>query len=221
MSVEALEKAYGGITALVDGLDDYDLLRPTGCRGWTIADLLLHVTGDAQGALVAFATPTPEPATVDSVTYWHKFSGSSTDAAAAHAQWVRRSAAAFERPSGVLGLWSETAPAAVRAARAFDPEGRLASQGHVFTRADFLAVLVTEAVIHHLDLIAYLPEAPEPDPSPAAITRATLDGLAGADGLPRSWATREALLKGTGRAALTETDRRLLGDRADSFPLLA
>jgi uncharacterized protein (TIGR03083 family) len=221
MTADALNAAYTGITAIVAPMSDHDLLRPTGCRGWTIADLVLHVTGDAQGALVAFASPTSEPADVDFVTYWHKFPGvGDPSAAAAHAQWVRRTAAAFDQPRGVLRVWSETTPAAVRAARAFDPGRRLTTQGHVFTLPDFLSVLVTEAVIHHLDLIAELPGASEPDPAAAALARATLDGLAGVGGLPAEWETREALLKGTGRAELTDADHALLGDRAKAFPLL-
>jgi hypothetical protein len=52
--------------------------------------------------------------------------------------------------------------------------------------------LITEAVIHHFDLIAYLPETAEPDPAAAAIARTTLDGLAGGSGLLAQWSTREA-----------------------------
>jgi hypothetical protein len=62
---------------------------------------------------------------------------------AAEPERVRSSAAAFERPSGVLWAWLETAPAAVRAARVFDPGGRLATQGQVFALPDFLCVLIT------------------------------------------------------------------------------
>jgi uncharacterized protein (TIGR03083 family) len=217
----ALDAAYSGISAIVGGLDELDLLLPSGCRGWTIADLLLHVNGDAQGALVALATPSPAPADVDFVRYWAAFPGTGDpSAAAAHAQWVRRSASAFASPDGVVKIWSETAPAAVRAARAADPDQHLATQGHVFALADFLAVLVTEAVIHHLDLIDALPDAPEPAPEAAAITRATLDGIAAPGTLPAGWGMREALLKGTGRMPLTTEDRQTMGTLADRLPLL-
>jgi hypothetical protein len=220
-SADALDAAYGGITAIVAPMSDHELLRPTGCRGWTIADLLLHLTADAQGALVAFATPSDAPPDVDFVTYWARFPGVGDPVrATAHAQWVRRSASAFQQPSGVRSLWTQTAPAAVRAARAFDPAGRLATQGSVFRPADFVAVLVTEAVIHHLDLVAWLPSAPEPDPAAAAIARATLDGLAGDGGLPAEWPAGEALRKGAGRTPLSAADRHLLGDRTGRFPLL-
>ncbi|MGX6604698.1 maleylpyruvate isomerase N-terminal domain-containing protein [Micromonosporaceae bacterium Da 78-11] len=218
---DALHAAYSGLTEIVADLDDLSLLLPTGCRGWTIADLLLHVNGDAQGALVALATPTTAPVDVDFVSYWHAFPGTGDPAArVAHAQWVRRSAAAFARPNGVVKIWSDTAPAAVRAARAADPDGRLATQGHVFAVADFLAVLVTEAVVHHLDLIDALPGAAEPAPAAAAIAHDTLAGLAAPARFPSSWSRREALLKGTGRLALTTADRQLLGTDADLFPLL-
>jgi mycothiol maleylpyruvate isomerase-like protein len=218
---DALDLAYSGLTAIVDGLDDFELLLPSGCRGWTIADLLMHVNGDAQGALVALATPTAAPADVNFVDYWHAFPGVvDPEAAAAHAQRVRRTASAFDRPSGVVQIWSKTAPATVRAARAAGTSARLATQGHVFEVADFLAVLVTEAVVHHLDLIDALPEAPEPAPAAAAIARATLDGLAAPALLPESWSMREALLKGTGRRPLSATDHETLGTEAARFPLL-
>jgi hypothetical protein len=52
------------------------------------------------------------------------------------------------------------------------------------------------------------------------IAVSTMEGLAAPGGLPRHSDAREALLKGSGRAALDDTDRRALGSRADTFPLL-
>ncbi len=221
MRVSALDAAYAGITRVVDDLDDLSLLLPSGCRGWSVADLLLHLTMDAQRALVAFATPAGRPADVDAVTYWQTSPGTSAADALANVQWVRRSAAAFAQPSGVVRLWTELAPAAARAAAAADPDGRVSTQGHVLTVPDFVATVVTEAVIHHLDLITARPDAPQPAPEAVAVALSTLDGLAAPDGLHAGWEPREALLKATGRAALTPEDRRLLGDRADRYPLLA
>jgi uncharacterized protein (TIGR03083 family) len=218
--VSALDAAYSGITRVVADLDDRDLLLPSGCHGWSIADLLLHVTLDAQRALVAFASPAAVPADVDAIGYWRSDSAGDRDAGLAHALWVRRSAAAFDRPSGVVRVWTDTAPAAVRAAEAADPSGCVSTQGHVLTVPDFVSTLVTEAVIHHLDLIAALPGAAEPDAAAVADTRSILDGLAGADGLPRHWGAREALLKASGRQDLDPADRRVLGARAELFPLL-
>jgi hypothetical protein len=84
----------------------------------------------------------------------------------------------------------------------------------VLTVADFLGTLVTEAVIHHLDMTVNLPEAPQPAPSAVAVTLTTLEGLAGPAGLPQGWTEREKLLKATGRAPLTDAER------AAGYPLL-
>lgn len=223
----ALATVYSGITEIVTSLDDQDLLLPTRCRGWTVCDLLLHLTLDAQRALVALASPADGPADVDSVSYWRSFPGAGDpDASAIHAQWVRRTAAAFIRPSGVLRPWLDTAPAATRAAAAADPGGRVSTQDHVLTVPDFLATLVTEAVVHHLDLVVSLPDAPEPAPEAMEVAGQTLVGLAathdpGTPGLLEGWSGTEAILKATGRIPLNAADRSGLGHRANSFPLIA
>ena len=220
--VAALRAAYSGLTTVVADLDDFGLLLPSGCRGWTVSDLLLHVSLDAQRALVALNTPADGPADVDFVTYWRAFPGAGdADAAAGHAQWVRRTASAFPRPTGLVPRWAETAAAAAHAAGQADPGGFIGTQGHVLAVPDFLVTLVTEAVIHHLDLIASLPQAPPPAPEATTLALSTLEGLAAPEGLPVHWSELESLLKGTGREELTPADHEALGSRADLFPLLA
>ncbi|MER7459070.1 maleylpyruvate isomerase N-terminal domain-containing protein [Micromonospora sp. NPDC126480] len=214
----ALAEAYGGITAVVAGLDDVDLQRPTRCRGWLVVDLLLHVVGDAQRALVALASPATGPPDVDDVSYWRSLPA---EDGSRHAWWVRRSAAAFERPTGVVRLWTDTAPAAVRAAAAADPDARVATQGHVLRVADLLATLTTEAVVHHLDLVVDLPDVPAPGAAATRVAVATMDGLLSDDAVrPAGWDDHEYLLKAAGRLPLTDRDRLELGEVAGWFPLL-
>jgi hypothetical protein len=219
-----LAAAYGGLTAVVSPLTDRDLLRPTRCHGWLIADLLFHVLCDAQRALVTFASPAPGPSTADSVSYWTAYPGSGrpSDGADAAAWWVRRSTSAFPAPSGVRRLWDETAPAAARAAAAADPTTFVATQGLVLTVADFIATLVTEAVIHHLDMLVDLPDAAVPAPEALAIAVSTMDGLMSDDAVrPASWSPTDYLLKAGGRLPLTARERRELGSAAGWFPLLS
>src|SRR3954453_18900404 len=83
------------------------------------------------------------------------------------------------RPAGVVRHWTDLAGAAVRAATAADPAACVSTQGHVLTVADFLATLVAEAVIHHLDAVVSLPDAPEPKPEATAIATSTVEGLFG------------------------------------------
>ncbi|MEH0822425.1 MULTISPECIES: maleylpyruvate isomerase N-terminal domain-containing protein [unclassified Micromonospora] len=218
---EALAQAYQGITAVVTGRDDADLQRPTRCRGWLVADLLFHVLCDAQRALVALATPADGPPDVDDVSYWRSFPAGGDGDGARHAWWARRSAAAFDRPSGVVRVWADTAPAAVRAAAAADPAGCVRTQGHVLRVPDFLATLTTEAVIHHLDLVLDLPDAPAPGPLACRVAVTTMDGLLSDEAVrPGDWDDAEYLLKATGREPLTDRDRAQLGEAGGWFPLL-
>ncbi|RZT81773.1 uncharacterized protein (TIGR03083 family) [Micromonospora violae] len=217
---EALAQAYHGITAVVGGLDDAGLQRATRCQGWLVADLLLHVLGDAQRALVTLASPVAGPADVDDVSYWRDFPGGGGEAAR-HAWWVRRSAAAFDRPTAIVELWQDTAPAAVRAAASADLKGYVTTQGHVLRVPDFLATLTTEAVVHHLDLMLELPDAPPPGALAVRVAVATMDGLLSDDTVrPTAWDDHDFLLKATGRVPLTDRDRLELGESAGWFPLL-
>jgi hypothetical protein len=221
--LDALETGYQRVTDVVTGLGEAELMRPTGCAGWAVADVLFHQLLDAQRALVAFATPVTEPPDRDDVTYWAEFTpqpgetGAQARAgAAAHARFVRLAASAY--PPGTLArVWSETAAAACRAARACQAAG-VATQGHVLRPADFTATLAVETAVHYLDLTVDLPSAPPPDPVSLTLVRQVLEGLLGSP-LPASWGDASAAVKGTGRVLLTDEDRAVLGPLADRVPL--
>ena len=223
-SLDALEAAYGNVTAAVEGLSEAELMRPSGCAGWAVMDVLFHQLLDARRALRTFASPSQDPADVDDVSYWRAFSplrgdsAAAAAAAAAHAKYVRVAASAY--PAGALiWEWRETAAAACRAARAC-PHERVTTQGHVLRTPDFTATLAVEAAVHFLDLTVGRPAADAPDPAALGLVRRVLDGLLGRN-VPVGWDDRTYALKGTGRAALTGTERRRLGPLADRFPLFA
>jgi Mycothiol maleylpyruvate isomerase N-terminal domain len=221
--LDALEAGYRRVTDVVTGLGEAELMRPTGCAGWAVADVLFHQLLDAQRALVAFATPVTEPPDRDDVTYWAEFTPQPGEAgaqaragAAAHARFVRLAASAY--PPGTLArVWSETAAAACRAARACQAAG-VATQGHVLRPADFTATLAVETAVHYLDLTVDLPSAPPPDPVSLTLVRRVLEGLLGSP-LPASWGDASSAVKGTGRVPLTDEDRTVLGPLAGRVPL--
>ncbi len=221
--LDALEAGYRQVTDLVTGLGEAELMRPSGCAGWAVTDVLYHQLLDAQRALVAFSTPVTEPPDRDDVTYWAEFAPRSGEdgararaGAAAHARFVRVAASAY--PPGTLAqVWSETAAAVCRAARACGAAA-VATQAHVLRPADFTATLAVETAVHYLDLTVNLPSAPPPDPAPLALVRRVLDGLLGGP-LPASWDDACAAVKGTGRVPLTDEDRARLGPLADRLPL--
>jgi hypothetical protein len=97
-------------------------------------------------------------------------------------------------------------------------DGCFATQGHVLTLPSFLATLVVEAAVHHLDLVGHLPGRPGPGARPLRLVRSTLDGLLG--GAPATgWDDETYALVGTGRLPLGDADRAALGPLADRFPV--
>lgn len=221
-ALRRLTKAYDGIGRLTAALTRDDLLEFSRCRGWVVADVLFHVLCDAQRALIALASPHPGPSDRDFITYWRGLAG---DRDPVPGTWsIKRSAAAFRDGLGSIVLWQETAPAAVRAAGAADPNGYVTTQGHVLAVPDFFMTLATEAAIHHLDMTVHLPAAPAPDPDALAAAVDTLDGLSrtadagtATDGWPPHWSAEQYVLKATGREGLS-TDEAA---EVRGYPLLS
>ena len=141
--LDALDAVYQNVTAAVGGLGEADLMRPSRCAGWAMADVLYHELLDARRALRTFASPADRPPDRDDVSYWTDYAPAAADPAdhaeesAAHARYVRIAAAAY--PPGALAWeWSETAAAACRAGRACGHPA-VTTQGHVLTVTDFAA----------------------------------------------------------------------------------
>jgi len=214
----AMVASYRAVTGDAEKLDDDELARPSGCRGWSRGDLLFHMLLDAQRALVIFATPAGGEPDADFVSYWAPFRPGAAGYAA-HARFVRRVASSYRSDLVIAGLWAQTAAAAAHTAAALPADVRLATQGHVLAAGDLLATLAVEATIHHLDLVAGDESLAGPSGPGLAVARQTLDGVLG-EPVPVGWDDVEYVLKATGRAELTAGDRAGLGVLAARFPLL-
>jgi hypothetical protein len=66
----ALRIAYDDLAGLAQSLTERDSWRATGCPGWAVRDVVFHLLGDAQRALVSLLTPSDVPADRTAVTYW-------------------------------------------------------------------------------------------------------------------------------------------------------
>ena len=212
-----LRAAYGSSGAVVAGLGDEESWLPTGCTGWAVRDLVFHCLQDAQRGLVALHTPVEQPADRDAVTYWRGWRPDSAGAANGR-RWARVNGSMFLDFGQLRELYLETLAAAVDAALAADPARRVATQGHVLTAGDLISTLAVEATVHHLDLTVRLPLAPGPSAEGLAAVRTALDGLLGRPA-PPEWDDTHYARVGTGRAALTDAERAVLGPAADRFPL--
>ncbi|MGH3487659.1 MAG: maleylpyruvate isomerase N-terminal domain-containing protein [Actinopolymorphaceae bacterium] len=221
VAAAALTDAYSELSRLAGSLDDVDFMRASRCAGWAVGDVLFHVLLDAQRALVAFGTPTREAATTDYVRYWRHWSDHRDEsAAAAHARFVRVATGAYPDLRVLAGEWQETAAAVLTTASALPGSDVVASQGQALTATDFLGTLAVEATVHHLDMLVALPGKPEPRPGALELTVRVLDQLLGDTTERPAWDDHTWVLKGTGRSALTTTERRALGATATRFPLV-
>lgn len=216
---DALDAAYGALVHAATRLDEASSWSATACTGWSARDLLFHCLGDAQRALVALHSPTEAPADRDGVTYWQDWTPNPVGAANGR-RFVRVASSMFLQYGQLRDLFIETMKAVLHAAKQVPEDQRLRTQGHVLTCSDLLRTLTVEASLHHLDLLATLPNLPATSPSGLATTRKTVEQLLGTP-LPAAWDDAYCARVATGRTPLSEEDRRLIGSAADRVPVFA
>jgi hypothetical protein len=212
----ALRIAYSDLATIAVSLDEREAWRHTRCAGWAVRDLLLHLLGDAQRALVALATPAAGPPDRDAITYWTDApTGDDAEFRQLRAQRTIASAWAL---GALTRTFTETTRAVVTLAGRAAPDSLVATQGHVIQVDDLVTTLAVEAAVHHLDLVVDL-NRPGPRPEPLALVRATLDGLLG-HSTPPDWSDERWALVGTGRVPPSGRERRVLGPAIGELPLL-
>ena len=199
-------------------LSDEDFGRPSGCAGWLVRDLVCHLVIDAQDVLITLVTPADTEPTRDAVTYWAVSQTPPTGDDPLDALIVRL-AAAYEEPWLLKFHLDDVGSAAGRAARLADPGLRVSTQGEVLTAGDYLSAYVLEWALHHLDLVAHLPDAAGPSDEVLAGARELLEKIAGA-AFPSSFSDTDALLVGTGRRAPTGEEQSQLGSLDTKLPLV-
>ena len=208
-----LDRVYSDLAALATSLDEAESWRATGCPGWAVRDLVFHLLGDAQRALVALATPA-EPPDRTAVTYWDDSPGRS-DPDSRELRSLRTMASAWKLEY-LTSTLADTGRAVITLARRADLAAGVATQGHVLTTDDLLRTLITEAVVHHLDLVREL-DQPGPDPAGVELVATVLDERLGrvAPGDRLAW-----VRLGTGRRSVADADLAWLGVDAGRLPLV-
>ena len=216
--VDLFARSWTALRTAVAELPDEDFAQPSGCAGWLVRDLVCHLVIDAQDVLITLVTPAESEPTRDAVTYWEVADTPPTGEDPLDALVVRL-AAAYEEPRLLKFHLDDVGSAAGRAAELVDPDLRVSTRGQVLTAGDYLRAYVLEWTLHHLDLIAHLPDAAEPPAAALARCRELLTEIAGA-AFPASFSDRDALLVGTGRRAPTDSEQAALGELAVKFPLV-
>jgi len=215
--VDLFSRSWAALRRAVAELPDEAFERPSGCAGWLVRDLVCHLIIDAQDVLITLATPADTEPTVNAVTYWNLVEPP-TGEDPLDALTVRL-AAAYEEPRLLKFHLDDVGSAAGRAAGLADPAARVGTRDEVLTVADYLSAYVMEWTLHHLDLIAHLPDVAGPPPEGLARSRAMLEEIAGTP-FPASFTDEDALLVGTGRRAPTDAERAALGELATRIPFV-
>ncbi len=199
-------------------LPDQDFAQPSGCAGWLVRDLVCHLIIDAQDVLITLVTPAETEPTRDAVTYWEVAGTPPTGDDPLDALIVRL-AAAYGEPWLLKFHLDDVGSAAGRAAELADPDLRVGTRDQVLTVGDYLSAYVLEWTLHHLDLIAHLPDVAGPPAEGLARSREMLEQIAGA-AFPPSLSDEDALLIGTGRRAPTDAEKAAVGELAAKLPLV-
>ncbi|MFF8729202.1 maleylpyruvate isomerase N-terminal domain-containing protein [Streptomyces sp. NPDC015171] len=216
--MDLFSRSWAALRTTVAGLSDEDFALPSGCGGWQVRDLVCHLVIDAQDVLITLVTPASAEPTHDAVTYWHVSDTPPAGDDPLDALTVRL-AAAYEEPGLLKFHLDDVGSAAGRAAELADPGLLVGTQDMVLTAGDYLHAYVLEWTLHHLDLIAHLPDAAQPPAETLAGARVLLEKIAGAS-FPTSWSDQDALRIGTGRRAPTAGERAELGGLAERIPLV-
>ncbi|MGO4426260.1 maleylpyruvate isomerase N-terminal domain-containing protein [Streptomyces sp. MCAF7] len=216
--MDLFSRSWTALRTAVAELADEDFAQPSGCAGWLVRDLVCHLVIDAQDVLITLVTPTEAEPTRDAVTYWAVSDTPPTGDDPLDALTVRL-AAAYEDPGLLTFHLDDVGSAAGRAAELADPALRVSTQDMVLTAGDYLGAYVLEWTLHHLDLIAHLPNMAEPPAEGLARSREMLEKIAGA-AFPASWSDKDALLVGTGRRAPSGAEKAELGELGARLPLV-
>lgn len=209
---------WAALRTAVAELSDEDFARPSGCAGWLVRDLVCHLIIDAQDVLITLVTPAVTKPTRTALTYWEVSETPPTGDDPLDALTVRL-AAAYEQPELLKFHLDDVGSAAGRAATLVDPCLHVNTRNEVLSADDFLSAYVLEWTLHHLDLIAHLPDAADPPAAGLARSRQMLQEIAGT-AFPASLSDKDSLLVGTGRRAPTEAEELDLGSLAVTVPVI-
>ncbi|SHU34603.1 Mycothiol maleylpyruvate isomerase N-terminal domain protein [Mycobacteroides abscessus subsp. abscessus] len=210
--------SWAALRAAVADLPIQAFAQPSGCAGWLVRDLVCHLIIDAQDVLITLATPSDQAPTHDEVTYWKLLDSPPTGRDPLDALIVRL-AAAYRDPSLLSFHLDDVGAAAGRAAALADGKQPIATKGQVLTTADYLDAYVLEWTLHHLDLIAHLPELATPPTEGLGYARGLMERIGGFE-FPAQIPDTDALLVGTGRRAASAYEAEALGPLHERLPLL-
>jgi hypothetical protein len=176
---------------------------------WRDVDAICSALSDAE----------PLEATLDAASYFKSYDPRT--ASAGVSQRAFEASHRFAAPRAMVESFEKRIDTCVAAARAAGAARRVALRTGSLALEEYLGTRVVEAAVHGLDLARALERDPWITPMGAEITVAILVRLL-PEGTMRPEIRDVAFIEAaTGRAELSERDRRRMGSAADRFPVRA
>jgi Mycothiol maleylpyruvate isomerase N-terminal domain len=195
-AVAVLLAQTDAFVAAAESFSEYDVLAAARVHGWSRLDVVVHVRAGLEEMVGVCAAQVDGAPDHDAASYWASFAADDDDRVP-HILWMRRTAAAYNRPSGALRHLADVV-ATARLALGRLPDHPVLFQGKTMTSGDFLATWAVELAVHQLDLGE---AGGHPTPAALSLVRRTVEALADVD-LPETWTDEEAALIGLGRVPL-------------------
>jgi uncharacterized protein (TIGR03083 family) len=219
--VEALKGECELVSQLVLGLPEENFAKPTRLPEWNVKELLGHMTRGVNRINEFLDAPAPPASDTDSISYWTRFDPV-TDSAGV-AERGKAVAAEYESGQQLAAAWDETWRRATGRA-ATEDRTRLVevSWGPALTLDEYVKTRVLEITVHRMDMEHALGLKGWGTDAAISIVDEILEGLLGEEPPTElEWDAVDFIDVGTGRRPLTDSEREILGDLADRFPLLA
>lgn len=165
----ALLTSWARFTGEIDALPDADLIRPSGLGGWTVAELVTHVSSGIRAVHRTIARPPPSAPSGDLLGYY--LTGNEAVAERARALVAARS------PEDLRHDLRDEVARATAALPDAEPGRLVAARLGALPLSDWLVTRLVEAVVHTLDLGAAVGHDHQLDPDGVAIVAQVLADL--------------------------------------------
>ena len=217
--LEALGEECQEVSTTVLALAEDAFAMPTRLPAWNVKELLGHMYRDVDRTNAALAEPGPPAADTDSVSYWRRYDPA-TDGPPT-AERAKEVASRYATGHELAESWDEMWRRALATAGPTDRGRVVMTWGPALPLEDFLKTRVLEIAVHRMDLEHALGRKGWGTDQAVSIVDEILEGLLG-EQPPRDldWDVVDFIEAGTGRRALTDRERAILGPLADRFPLL-
>jgi uncharacterized protein (TIGR03083 family) len=221
-ALTALATESQTLSAVLLELDGHEFERPTNCPPWDLKELVVHTTASI-GLRGDFRTPEPGAPLLSAADYYRRPERATPEYRGRNVDRAQDLAARLPTGMTAAGMFEQVWRETVGKLRDQDPDRRVQVPAVGAMRlGDWTLTRVISVAAHGVDVALTLRRVPWTTSSALTVMRGVFLSLLGA-GLPQrlAWDDQLFLEAATGRRALTDQDRMVLGPVQERFPLLS